>query len=65
MPDSLTDDVLWLVGNRQLRRTFARSSPRRRRASTAFRCCRTPPTALGVGEGDTVRAVPLAPRRSR
>ncbi len=27
----------------QVRATFARSSPRRRRASTAFRCCPTPP----------------------
>ena len=42
-------------------RTSARSSPPRRRASTAFRCCPTRRERCGVGEGDTVRAVPLSP----
>ena len=39
MPDSLTDDILWLVCNRQFAEFRALVTPRRR-GSTAFRCCR-------------------------
>ena len=61
VPDSLTDEILWLVGNR----SFA--DLRAIVAAAPARVDRLPllpyaAEALGVGEGDIVRAVPLSPR---
>ncbi len=60
VPDSLTDDILWLVCNRSFAdfRAIVVAAPAR-----ADRLPLLPyaAEALGVGEGDTVRAVPLAP----
>jgi arginine N-succinyltransferase len=61
VPDSLTDDVLWLVANRKFedfRALVAAAPPRVDR----FPLFPYAAAALGVGEGETVRAVPLAPR---
>jgi arginine/ornithine N-succinyltransferase beta subunit len=61
VPDSLTDDVLWLVANRKFAefRVILTHAP-----SRVDRLLLLPhaAVALGVAEGDTVRAVPLAPR---
>jgi arginine N-succinyltransferase len=61
VPDSLTDDVLWLVANRRFDafRALVTTAPAR-----VDRLPMLPyvAAALGVAEGDTVRAVPLAPR---
>src|SRR5437773_1071029 len=61
VPDSLTDDVLWLVVNRRFEdfRALVAAAP-----SRVYRFPLRPyvAAALGVGEGDGVRAVPLAPR---
>jgi arginine N-succinyltransferase len=61
MPDSLADNVLWLVGNRKFDgfRALVAAAPVR---VDRFPLLPYAATALGVGEGDTVRAVPLAPR---
>ena len=61
VPDSLTDDVLWLVSNRKFEgyRALATSAPAR---LDRFPLLPYAASALGVGEGDMVRAVPLAPR---
>lgn len=60
VPDSLTDDILWLVCNRSFSdfRAIVVAAPTR-----ADRLPLLPyaADALRVGEGDTVRAVPLAP----
>ena len=60
VPDSLTDDMLWLVANRDLQnfRVLVTSSPSR---TDRFPLKPYAATTLGVAEGDTVRAVPLAP----
>jgi arginine N-succinyltransferase len=61
VPDSLTDDVLWLVCNRRFEgyRALLASAPAR---IDRFPLLPYAAAALGVGEGDAVRAVPLAPR---
>ena len=60
VPDSLTDDILWLVANRNFHdfRALVATAPARadRLPLKAYAAA-----ALGVGEGDTVRAVQLAP----
>ncbi len=61
VPDSLSDDVLWLVINRRFadfRALVAAAPPRVDR----FPLRPYVAQALGVSEGDSVRAVPLAPR---
>jgi arginine N-succinyltransferase len=61
VPDSLSDDVLWLVINRRFadfRALVAAAPPRVDR----FPLRPYVAAALGVAEGDSVRAVPLAPR---
>ena len=60
VPDSLTDDILWLVCNRQFatwRALVVAAPPRVDR----FPLLPDAAEALGVAEGDSVRAVPLAP----
>ena len=61
MPDSLTDDVLWLVANRRFAdfRAIVAAAPAR---VDRFPLLPYAAAALGVGEGDSVRAVPLSPR---
>ena len=61
VPDSLSDDVLWLVANRDLARFRAVlcAAPAR---IAQFPLMPHAALALGVSEADTVRAVPLAPR---
>jgi arginine N-succinyltransferase len=61
VPDSLTDNVPWLVANRKFEdfRVLVASAPSR---VDRFPLLAYAATALGVGEGDSVRAVPLAPR---
>jgi arginine/ornithine N-succinyltransferase beta subunit len=61
VPDSLTDDVLWLVANRDLAKFRAVICPAPARIAQ-FPLLPYAAQALGVSEGDTVRAVPLAPR---
>lgn len=64
VPDSLADSILWLVANR----SFAGFRAAIVAASARLDRFPLPPyTArqLGVGEGDSVRAVPLAPRDRR
>ncbi|HEY7903007.1 MAG TPA: arginine N-succinyltransferase [Casimicrobiaceae bacterium] len=60
LADSLTDDVFWLVSNRRFRgfRAIVTMAPRR---IDRFPLLPHAAMALGVGEGDSVRAVPLAP----
>ena len=60
VPDSLTHDIPWLVCNRRFagfRAILAAAPPRAER----FPLMPHAAHALGVGEGDEVRAVPLAP----
>jgi len=61
VPDSLTDEVMWLVANRKFDgyRALVAAAPAR---VDRFPLLPYAATALGVGEGDSVRAVPLAPR---
>ena len=61
VPDSLTDDVLWLVCNRRFEgfRALVTSAPAR--AADRFALLPYAAAALGVEEGDTVRAVALDP----
>jgi arginine N-succinyltransferase len=61
VPDSLTDNVLWLVANRKFDgfRALVAAAPAR---ADRFPLLPYAAMALGVVEGDTVRAVPLAPR---
>ena len=60
VPDSLTDDVPWLVCNRAFTgfRAIVTAAPPR---VDRFPLLQYAADALGVGEGDTVRAVPLKP----
>jgi len=61
VPDSLTDHVTWLVANRQFadyRAILARAPSRVDR----FPLLPYAATALGVADGDLVRAVPLSPK---
>lgn len=60
VPDTLTNDVLWLVTNRKFAeyRALVAAAPARIDRFPLFPYAAA---ALGVGEGDTVRAVPLAP----
>ena len=60
VPDTLTNDVLWLVTNRKFAeyRALVAGAPARIDRFPLFPYAAA---ALGVGEGDTVRAVPLAP----
>ena len=60
VPDSLTDDILWLVSNRELQnfRVLVTTAPSR---ADRFPLKPYAATTLGVAEGDTVRAVPLSP----
>lgn len=61
VPDSLTDDILWLVCNRSFDafRAIVAAAPARadRLALPAYAA-----QTLGVTEGELVRAVPLSPR---
>ena len=61
VPDSITDDVLWLVCNRRFEgfRALVTSAPAR--AADRFALLPYAAAALGVEEGDTVRAVALDP----
>jgi arginine N-succinyltransferase len=61
VPDSLTDDVLWLVANRRFEmfRAILTSAPAR---VARFPLPAYAAVALGVREGDEVRAVPVSPR---
>ncbi len=61
VPDSLTDDILWLACNRQFAdfRAIVVAAPAR---ADRFPLLPYAAAALRVGEGDTVRAVPLSPR---
>jgi len=61
VPDSLSDDVLWLVANRDLARFRSVLCPAPARIAQ-FPLLPHAASALGVSEADTVRAVPLAPR---
>ena len=60
VPDSLTDDILWLVCNRKFAgfRALVTAAPAR---VDRFPLLPYAAEALGVTEGDSVRAVPLAP----
>ena len=61
VPDSLTDDILWLVCNRKFagwRAVVTAAPPRIDR----FPLLPYAADALGLREGELVRAVPLAPR---
>ena len=60
VPDSLTDDILWLVTNRRFDdyRALLVHAPSR---VDRFPLLPYAAANLGVAEGDTVRAVPLAP----
>jgi arginine N-succinyltransferase len=60
VPDSLTDDIPWLVCNRAFTgfRAIVTAAPPR---VDRFPLLPYAANALGVGEGDTVRAVPLKP----
>ncbi len=64
VPDSLTDEVTWLVANRSFEsfRAILASAPAR---VARFPLLPHAARALGVGAGDTVRAVPLSPRDRR
>ncbi|MEP6997836.1 MAG: arginine N-succinyltransferase, partial [Betaproteobacteria bacterium] len=61
VPDSLSDDVLWLVASRNFARFRAILCPAPVRVAQ-FPLLPHAAEALGVGDGDTVRAVPLSPR---
>ena len=60
VPDSLTDDILWLVCNRKFAafRALVTAAPAR---VDRFPLLPYAAEALGVADGDSVRAVPLAP----
>jgi arginine N-succinyltransferase len=61
VPDSLTEDVLWLVASRDFERFRAIVAPAPARIAR-FPLLPHAAAALGVGVGETVRAVPLSPR---
>jgi arginine N-succinyltransferase len=58
VPDSLSDDILWLVCNRRFEgfRALVTTAPAR---TDRFPLLPYAAAALGVGEGDTIRAVAL------
>ncbi len=60
VPDSLTDDILWLVSNRKFAqfRALVAAAPAR---VDRFPLLPYAADALGVAEGDSVRVVPLKP----
>ncbi|MFO1396334.1 MAG: arginine N-succinyltransferase [Burkholderiales bacterium] len=60
VPDSLTDDILWLVCNRRFAefRAIVAAAPAR---ADRFPLMPYAADALGVTEGDEVRAVPISP----
>ena len=61
VPDTFTDNVLWLVANRKFadwRALLASAPPRADRMPLLPHAA----AALGVNEGDLVRAVPLSPK---
>jgi arginine N-succinyltransferase len=60
VPDSLTDDILWLVCNRKLAgfRALVTAAPPR---VDRFPLLPYAAEVLGVAEGDSVRVVPLTP----
>ena len=64
VPDSLTDDVLWLVANRRFAEFRVVLCPAPARIAQ-FPLLPHAASALGVADGDTVRAVPLSPRDRR
>jgi arginine N-succinyltransferase len=64
VPDSLTDEVVWLVVNRSFERFRAILAPAPARIAR-FPLLPHAAVALGVSTGDTVRAVPLSPRDRR
>jgi arginine N-succinyltransferase len=59
VPDSVTDDILWLVANRRFEgyRSLVTSAPSH---NEAFPLAPHAAAALGVSEGDEVRVVPLS-----
>src|SRR5438552_13023653 len=61
VPDSLTNDVVWLVANRSFEGFRAVLAPAPARIAQ-FPLLPHAAAALGVGDGDTVRAVPVSPR---
>jgi arginine N-succinyltransferase len=61
VPDSLSDDILWLVANRSLEGFRAVLCPAPARIAQFPLLPHTAET-LGVADGGTVRAVPLSPR---
>ncbi|HEX8012869.1 MAG TPA: arginine N-succinyltransferase [Casimicrobiaceae bacterium] len=61
VPDSLTDDVVWLVASRNFERFRAILAPAPARVAR-FPLLPHAAGVLGVGAGDSVRAVPLSPR---
>jgi arginine N-succinyltransferase len=61
VPDSLTEDVLWLVASRDFERFRAIVAPAPARIAR-FPLLPHAAAALGVSGSDTVRAVPLSPR---
>ena len=61
VPDSLIEDVLWLVASRDFERFRAIVAPAPARIAR-FPLLPHAAAALGVGVGETVRAVPLSPR---
>jgi arginine N-succinyltransferase len=64
VPDSLTDEVVWLVASRSFENFRAILAPAPARIAR-FPLLPHAARALGVGAGDTVRAVPLSPRDRR
>jgi arginine N-succinyltransferase len=61
VPDSLPDHILWLVSNRRFADFRAVIAPAPAHVDR-FPLLPYAALQLGVGEGDTVRAVPLSPR---
>jgi arginine N-succinyltransferase len=61
VPDSHTDEIVWLTANRSFARFRAILAPAPARIAR-FPLLPHAATALGVSAGDTVRAVPLSPR---
>jgi len=61
VPDSLTNDVVWLVTNRSFEGFRAVLAPAPARIAQ-FPLLPHAAVVLGVGDGDTVRAVPVSPR---
>ena len=64
VPDSLTDDILWLVSQPPLRRLPRAGRGGAARASTAFRCCRTRRRALERRRGRHRARGAAAPSRA-